>query len=502
MSERGVLYHRVSTDEQADKGYSLPSQRDACMKYALEHDFSIVGEFSDDYTGTVPLEQRPEGKKAFTMLKNGQADVLIVYTMDRLVRPPEDGDEWDTPVLIRGLAKLGKKIHTVNRGELKTDFASLLIAMLDAKSAGDERRKIIERTSRGRYTKARNGKVVAAGSPPFGYKFSGDNMAIDPTEAEIVRLIYLWYIEEHLSLRAITRRLNEGGYKTRDGASWHPYSVVRILSADLYIGKYYYGVPRGQNIMVSIPRIVSDSDREAADQIREYNSLIAKRNRKRTYLLSGMVRCGCGFAMVPERRFDYCYFRCSRRVSSKKGLEPCGEHSVRMERVEEIVWEYIYNLMTDDGFEEALREAQEAEQAKHEPQLAEIRVIDAMLAEVEDEAEQLASVVGSAIGIMREKIQRECNEVSKRYDQLKARREKLAREVDSTIGLSPDDIATLIQFKDRVFRGLENATAEDKRKYYEILQVRLMVKDGKIQVSCVIAPSSSAPIQSSCSAAA
>lgn len=64
MSERGVLYHRVSTDEQADKGYSLPSQRDACMKYALEHDFSIVGEFSDDYTGTVPLEQRPEGKKA------------------------------------------------------------------------------------------------------------------------------------------------------------------------------------------------------------------------------------------------------------------------------------------------------------------------------------------------------------------------------------------------------------------------------------------------------
>jgi hypothetical protein len=50
------------------------------------------------------------------MLRSGAADVLIAYRIDRIVRPPEDGDEWDMPILIRGLAKLGKEIHTLDRG--------------------------------------------------------------------------------------------------------------------------------------------------------------------------------------------------------------------------------------------------------------------------------------------------------------------------------------------------------------------------------------------------
>ena len=148
-TKRAVLYARVSTDNQADKGYSLPSQLEACRKYARQHGFDIAGEFQDDFTGTMPIERRPEGSKVYALLSGNQADAIIAYTVDRLIRPPEEGDEWDFPVLIRGLARLGKEIHTCDIGKLKTDFASLLIAMLGAKGAGEERRKIIERTSRG-----------------------------------------------------------------------------------------------------------------------------------------------------------------------------------------------------------------------------------------------------------------------------------------------------------------------------------------------------------------
>jgi DNA invertase Pin-like site-specific DNA recombinase len=121
--KRAVIYARVSTDEQADKGYSLQSQVEACGKYAHDHGLEIAGGryfdkvaktlvdepnentvsircFIDDYTGTVPIESRPEGRKAYEMLRNNQADVLIAYRIDRIVRPPEDGDEWDMPILI------------------------------------------------------------------------------------------------------------------------------------------------------------------------------------------------------------------------------------------------------------------------------------------------------------------------------------------------------------------------------------------------------------------
>jgi hypothetical protein len=39
----------------------------------------------DDYTGTVPIEQRPEGRNAYDMLHSNQADVLIAYRIDRIV---------------------------------------------------------------------------------------------------------------------------------------------------------------------------------------------------------------------------------------------------------------------------------------------------------------------------------------------------------------------------------------------------------------------------------
>ncbi len=103
-------------------------------KYATQNDFKIVGEFQDDYSGATPIEFRPEGSKAYTMLKSGAADAIIAFTIDRFVRPPQDGDEWDLPILIRGLAKLGKEIHTARRGKLNTNFADLLVALLDARS--------------------------------------------------------------------------------------------------------------------------------------------------------------------------------------------------------------------------------------------------------------------------------------------------------------------------------------------------------------------------------
>jgi DNA invertase Pin-like site-specific DNA recombinase len=78
---------------------------EACRTYAESHGYSIVNTFKDDYSGATPIEMRPEGRFAYEMLSKGEADVLIVYRMDRLVRPPEDGDEWDIPILIRGLAK-------------------------------------------------------------------------------------------------------------------------------------------------------------------------------------------------------------------------------------------------------------------------------------------------------------------------------------------------------------------------------------------------------------
>jgi site-specific DNA recombinase len=48
---RAILYARVSTDDQAEKGYSLPTQLDAMRQYAQANGFQVVRELCDDCSG-------------------------------------------------------------------------------------------------------------------------------------------------------------------------------------------------------------------------------------------------------------------------------------------------------------------------------------------------------------------------------------------------------------------------------------------------------------------
>ncbi len=78
--------------------------------------------------------------------------------------------------------------------------------MIDAKSAGDERRVAVKRMTIGRYQKAKAGLVVGGKFAPFGYRFLRDEhgkvyaMEIWEEEAAVVRQIYLWYTKEHMTM--------------------------------------------------------------------------------------------------------------------------------------------------------------------------------------------------------------------------------------------------------------------------------------------------------------
>ena len=70
--KRTVLYARVSTDEQAEHGYSLESQVDACQKYAAANDLSIVEEISDGFSGA--KLSRPGLDRVREITEAGQAE--------------------------------------------------------------------------------------------------------------------------------------------------------------------------------------------------------------------------------------------------------------------------------------------------------------------------------------------------------------------------------------------------------------------------------------------
>lgn len=546
---RAVIYARVSTDEQADKGYSLQSQVEACGKYAHDHGLEIAGGryfdkvartlidepnentvaircFIDDYTGTVPIESRPEGRKAYDMLRNNQADVLIAYRIDRIVRPPEDGDEWDMPILIRGLAKLGKEIHTLDRGQLKTDFAGLLIAMLDARSAGDERRKIIERTTRGRNSKVQEGKVIGTGRPPYGYHYAHEKtpmgkskvsgLEIVETEAAIIRMIYQWYISgddqdhEPMTDYAIAHRLSAMGIPTpgesrggrpriRESGMWAYGTVRRILTAETYAGIFRYGRlggyhkgekrgarPTDELIVLNVPLIVRRDIWEAAQARRDHNKRISGKKR---YLLRGMITCECGRKMSgsvsgPEAA----RYRCgSSTVFLSKSVETadCHTKSIKADVLETVVWNYVLDLLTDPvRFEMDWRKAQALEQDGLAPKRERLETIEELIKHCEKEAAETAVALKKAKGLVLTKLQADMDSIDVRYAKLTAERDRLSAEVRMASRLDDEALARALQFRADMIRGLVEPTFDDKRLYLELLQVKVKVKSGKVVIGC------------------
>lgn len=528
MTKRAVLYARVSTDEQADKGYSLPSQLDAMRKYAAQQSFEVVAEFCDDYSGATPIEFRPEGGKAYTMLKSGQADVIIAYAIDRLVRPPEDGDEWDMPIFIRGLAKSGREIHTCDRGQLKTDFASLLIAMLGAKGAGEERRKIIERTTRGRKWKAEAGKVVGHGWAPYGYRFEYAaikanarpvvvGLVIVESEARIVRLIFTWYIRGDgerppMALRAIARELSmlkvptpgelrHGIKRKRANCMWDAATVRLILKNETYAGLWHYRkVNRQKNhserrdlqeqILVQVSAIVDRDLWDAAQKRLQYNQKMSLRNCQHQYLLRGMIRCACGAAMQAQTvvskdgKYRDAYYICTANPHKHLQLEkPCREPAVRCEVAEEKVWKHVYDVLSNrEKFKADLHRAQQSERDALAPKQERLKIVNGLMADCLKEADDLkAKVKQLGGGLVGQSLEKDIHDVEQHYAELSKEHDDLQAEIDAHES-TEEDLNDLEQFGEDVTNGLENATFEDKRRKLELLQAEVTVKQREAKV--------------------
>ena len=94
---------------------------------------------------------------------------------------------------------------------------------------------------RGRVAAAKRGCYSVGGPAPFGYKKVkvGKDWILEvvPEDAEIVRMIFDWYVRDGLAAAAIARRLTEMGIKTSKGAAkWADTTIRGILLNKHYLG--------------------------------------------------------------------------------------------------------------------------------------------------------------------------------------------------------------------------------------------------------------------------
>ncbi len=263
MRQLIAIYARVSTEEQAKHGFSIPAQIRECQE-RIGAIPALV--FADEGVSGETL-QRPALEELRQRI--GKREVGGVYCLDpdrlsrKLLHQLLLTEEWEN---------LGVRLYFVNGGEYsKTPEGNLFYALRGAISEF-EKAKITERMCRGRVEKARQGRVLRD-FQIYGYDFEPkhEQLVINPEEAAIVRQIYTWFLAQSPDIRGIAgiaRVLTERGVPTKRGASrWHRQVVRQILSNRTYIGEFYQNKwdtsndrvrlrPQGEWIFIPCPAIV------------------------------------------------------------------------------------------------------------------------------------------------------------------------------------------------------------------------------------------------------
>jgi len=400
-----------------------------------------------------------------------------------------------------------------------------------------EAMKIRERTMRGKRARAIAGRLPSGtGRKLYGYDYVvgkgvGEGIRyIKEDEAEWVRKMFWWIIEEGLTVNAITRRLRALQVPTPSGGKfWIRQTVYRILTNPAYIGKTYAftrdyvepkrrrnpdsrrkntGVvwkPRDQWVEIpgATPRIIDEETFQAVQKILKRNRELSSRNAKRPYLLSGYVfcaRCGRRYQGYVKKWKDngkpheQRYYRCGASQTIVDP-NPCGNRQLHAPSLEKTVWEQIEALLSQPQV--VLTELQKRQDEIGQTNLLErhLQTVRARLSHKEKEKERIHRafyVTGDE--------QRFLKDIAGLAEETKALEEEKT-ELENRIGANRRlevDMERAKEACELVRSNLGALSIEDRRLALEALQIRVRVDGSNINIEGAI-PIREGAIESSAS---
>lgn len=230
---RAALYARVSTEEQADQGYSLAAQLQMLRDFCEVFEMDIAGEYVDDgYSGT--NTRRPAYRRMFSPDERQRWDALVVIKMDRIHR-----NSKNFMLMIEDLSKNGQSFFsTTERIDTTTAVGRFAMDVIQ-RIAQLESEQIGERTKFGMIQKAEQKDGIMGFQPPYGYSIANGELISIPEEQIVVKRIFGSYLENS-TLDEIASELNSSFIRTRNGNQWNKYNLRNILHNPVYAGYMHW----------------------------------------------------------------------------------------------------------------------------------------------------------------------------------------------------------------------------------------------------------------------
>ena len=311
------LYMRVSTEDQAREGFSLPEQKERLEAFCKFKGYEIVDYYEDAGISAKTGNHRPEFERLKDDIKAKRINTIVALKLDRITRSIYD---WEN--LMTFLDENNAYLDCVNDEINTTSANGKMISRLLMSVSQNEIERTSERTKVGMAGAIKNGHIPH--KAPLGYKHEDRKLVIDySTKDTVVRIFDLYY--NGLSYKKISNLFNEEKVLGRD--NWRDSTIVTILENEIYKGDFVHGKRTNHPTYYEdvVEPIVSKKMWEDCQVQKKKNSKSYQRTL--TYLYLQKLKCPkCGRilggkATTKKNGKSYFYYYCNDcKIEFKENL--------------------------------------------------------------------------------------------------------------------------------------------------------------------------------------
>ena len=365
---RVTYYARVSSesDEQLNSLGNQVSYYEDLIRRNLP--WTFVPGYIDEGLSGISTKKRENFNRMIEDAAEGQFDLIITKEISRFARNTLDSIQYTRQLLSYGVGVFfqNDNINTFDEdAELRLSIMSSI--------AQDELRKLSSRVKFG-HQQAIKSSVVLGNSRIFGYTKADGKLAIDETEAPMVRELFELYATGEYSMKQLETLFWEKGYRNHNGKKIAHTTMSNIISNPKYKG-YYVGnkvkvvdmftkkqkfLPPEEWVMFKdetgeiVPAIVSEEIWDAANAVLKKRSEDVKARQgvcNHANLLTGKLWCTeCGQPYYRRESEDKrgrknSKWLCSGKI--KNGADSCKSFAIYESEIKPLLFEVFRDTSAD-----------------------------------------------------------------------------------------------------------------------------------------------------------
>ena len=329
------IYIRVSTEDQAREGFSLPEQEKRLRAMCEYKGYEIYKLYKDAGISAKTGNLRPAFEELLQDIRDKKCNTIVVLKLDRLTR-----SVFDLEGIMNFLEENNAYLDCANEEINTTNSSGKLVARMLTSVSQNEIERTSERTKFGLAGAIKEGHIPARA--PLGYKHENKKLVPDPLTKDIVLRIYDLYFEGK-SYYNIATLFNEEQVLGR--TNWKDTGILRIIANEVYKGDYVHG-KRTKNPTYYkdvVEPIISKEMWESCQVQKKKNQ--KNYMRTQTYIFLQKLRCPkCGRILAGGASHKikadkwYFYYRC----------EDC-KNNIKEEVIEKSVKKMLADILEYDN---------------------------------------------------------------------------------------------------------------------------------------------------------